>query len=52
MKLRVEVLILHVERFRRLGKKRGRRPILVRFNSFTEKLEVLQATRNLVGARI
>jgi len=49
MKMEVNNSSWRIESVRRLGKKRGGRPILVRFISFTNKLKVFQATRNLVG---
>jgi hypothetical protein len=52
MKMKVDISSWRIESVRRLGKKRGGRPILVRFISFTKKLNVLQATRNLAGTKI
>jgi len=52
MKMKVDNSSWRIECVRRLGKKRGGRQILVRFISFTNKLKVLQATRNLAETEI
>ena len=52
MKLKVGISSWNIERFCRLGKKRGERPFLVRFILFTKKFEVLNANRNLAGTKV
>jgi len=52
MKLKVGISSWNIERFFRLGNKRGGRPFLVRFILFTKKLEVLNANRNLAGTKV
>ena len=46
-KVKVEIADWHIEKVHRLGRSRGDRPILVSFTSFSKKIEVLQAKRNL-----
>jgi hypothetical protein len=36
----------------RLGGGRGERPVLIKFSSFSKKLEVLENKRNLVGFKV
>jgi len=44
MKLNVDISSWHIDSVRRVGKKTGGRPTLVRRISFMKKLEVLHAT--------
>jgi hypothetical protein len=52
MKMKFDISSWRIDSVRILGKKRGGRPILVRFISFTKKLKMLQASRNLTGTKI
>jgi hypothetical protein len=48
----VEVSKENIDYLTRLGRRRGERPILVRFTSFSKKLEVLRNKKNLAGTKI
>jgi hypothetical protein len=52
MKVKADISSWLKEGVRRMGKKRGERPILVRFISFAKKLKVLQATKHLAETKI
>jgi hypothetical protein len=46
-KMKVDVMNWHINSVVRIGRRRGSRPILVRFTSYSKKIEVLKGTRNL-----
>jgi hypothetical protein len=48
----VEVSKENIDYLTRLGRRRGERPILVRFTAFFKKLEVLRNRKNLAGTKI
>jgi len=52
MKLKRNVSSWHIDSFRRVDKKTGGRPALVRRISLTKKIEVPPATRNLAKTKI
>jgi hypothetical protein len=51
-KMKVDVMNWHIDSVMRIGRKRGSRPILVRFTSYSKQIEVLKGTRNLSGTNL
>jgi hypothetical protein len=52
MKMKVDVMNWHIDSAMIIGRRRGSRPILVRFTSYSKKTEVLKGTRNLAGTNM
>jgi hypothetical protein len=50
--MKVDVMKRHIDSVMRIGRRKGSRPILVRFASYSKKIEVLKGTRNLAGTNI
>jgi hypothetical protein len=51
-KMKVDVMNWHINSVVRIGRRRGSRPILVRFTSYSKKIEVLKGARNLAGTNL
>jgi hypothetical protein len=51
-RMKLGVMNWHIDSVMRIGRRRGARSILVRFTSYTKKMEVLKGTRNLAGTNI
>jgi hypothetical protein len=50
--MKVDVMNWHIDSVMRIGRRRGSQPILVRFTSYSKKIEVLKGTQNLAGTNI
>jgi hypothetical protein len=51
-KTKIEISGENINYVTRLGRRRGERPILIKFTTFAKKLEVWENKRNLIGTKI
>jgi hypothetical protein len=51
-KMKVSIMNWHIDSVMGIGRRRDSRPILVRFTSYSTKIEVLKGTRNLALTNI
>jgi hypothetical protein len=51
-KMKIEISRENINYVTRLGRRRGERPILIKFTTFFKKLEVWKNKKNLVGSKI